>query len=54
MDHDGDSLVDNDLGDPVDATDTPDQAADLKTATAAQHTITVLDGAIKTVSTEKR
>ena len=56
IDHDGDSLVDNSDpldGDPVDATDTPDQAADLKTATAAQATITMLDTAIKTVSTER-
>ena len=40
-------------GDPVDATDTPDQAADLLTATAARATITMLDDAIKTVSTER-
>ena len=56
IDHDGDSLVDNSDpldGDPVDATDTPDQAADLLTATAAQATITMLDTAIKTVSTER-
>ena len=56
IDHDGDSLVDNSDpldGDPVDATDTPDQAADLLTATAARATITMLDAAIKTVSTER-
>ena len=56
IDHDGDSLVDNSTpldGDPVDATDTAEQAADLLTATAARATITMLDTAIKTVSTER-
>ena len=56
IDHDGDSLVDNSTtpdGNPVDTTDTPNQAADIKTTTAAQATITMLDTAIKTVSTER-
>ena len=56
IDHDGDSLVDNSDpldGNPVDTTDTPNQAADIKTTTAAQATITMLDTAIKTVSTER-
>ena len=54
IDHDGDSLTDSDNdGDNDDAGDTADQAADLTTATAARATITMLDTAIKTVSTER-
>jgi flagellin len=55
IDHDADgSGVDGDAdGNPLEAGETADQAADLTTATAAQATITMLDTAIKTVSTER-
>ena len=54
IDHDGDSLTDSDGdGNNADAADTANQAADLLTATAARATITMLDAAIKTVSTER-
>ena len=55
IDHDADgSGVDGDAdGNPLETGETADQAADLKTTTAAQATITMLDTAIKTVSTER-